>query len=67
MRKLRDLVRMMEDFNATLAAARNAGNLIEPAQAAHDERKRMDLENMQHRKKWAKPESWTPNDVDARD
>ena len=52
-RKLLDLVRKMENFDATLAAARNAGNPIEPAQAALDERKRMELEAMHLRDKWS--------------
>ena len=52
-RKLLDLVRKMENFDATLAAAYNAGNPIEPTQAAHDERKRMELEAMHLREKWS--------------
>ena len=52
-RKLLDLVRKMENFDATLAAACNAGNAIEPARAAYDERKRMELEAMHLREKWS--------------
>ena len=52
-RKLLDLVRKMENFDATIAAASAAGKLIEPAQAALDERKRMELESMHLRQKWA--------------
>jgi hypothetical protein len=52
-RKLLDLARKMENFDATLAAARAAGKPIDPAPAAREERKRMELESMQLRAKWA--------------
>jgi hypothetical protein len=52
-RKLLDLARKMENFDATLAAARAAGKPIEPAEAALDECKRMELESMHLREKWA--------------
>ena len=52
-RKLLDLVRKVENFDATLVAAREAGKPIEPAQAALDERKRMELEAMHLRDKWS--------------
>jgi hypothetical protein len=52
-RKLLDLVRKMENFDATLAASRGAGKPIEPAKSALDERKRMELEAMHLREKWS--------------
>jgi hypothetical protein len=52
-RRLLDLVQKMENFDATLAAARAAGKPIEPAQPALDERKRMAQEALQLRAKWA--------------
>jgi hypothetical protein len=53
MRKLLDLARKMENFDATLATARSAGKPIEPAPAALDERKRMELESKHLREKWS--------------
>ena len=52
-RKLLDLVRKMENFDATLAAARAAGKSIDPAPAAFDERKRMEFESQHLREKWS--------------
>lgn len=52
-RKLLDLARKMENFDATLAAARAAGKPIQPAQEALNERERMEQESMHLRKKWA--------------
>ncbi len=53
MRKLLDLARKMENFDATLSAARSVGKPIEPALAALDERKRMELESKYLREKWS--------------
>lgn len=52
-RKLLDLVRRIENFDATIAAASAAGKPIEPEQSAYDERKRMEQEVMHLREKWA--------------
>ena len=52
-RKLIDLARKMENFDATLAAVRSAGKPIEPAPAALGERKRMELEYKHLREKWS--------------
>jgi hypothetical protein len=53
LRKLLDLVRKIENFDATLAAARAAGKPIAPTQPALDERKRMEQEAASLRNKWA--------------
>lgn len=52
LRRLLDLTRKMENYDATLAAARGAGKPIEPEQPAVEERKRMELESMHLREKW---------------
>ena len=52
-RKLLDLVRKMENFDATLAANGGGSTPIKPTQAAYDERKRMELEAMHLRDKWS--------------
>ena len=52
-RRLLDLVRKMENFDATLAAAREAGKPIEPTNDAYTERKRMELEATHLRDKWS--------------
>lgn len=52
LRKLLDLVRKIENFDATVAAARVAGKPIEPTQTARDERKRMEQEAVHLREKW---------------
>lgn len=51
-RRLLDLARKMENFDATLAAAREAGKPIEPSEDGYAERRRMDLEAMHLRDKW---------------
>jgi hypothetical protein len=53
MRRLLELARKMENFDATLAAMQAAGKPIEPGSEAHDERKRMELESIHLREKWA--------------
>lgn len=53
MRKLLDLARKMENFDATTAAARSAGKPMEPAPAAYDERERMEMESKHLREKWS--------------
>jgi hypothetical protein len=52
-RKLVDLARRMENYDATLAAYRAAGKPIEPEPAAADERRRMELQSMDLREKWS--------------
>lgn len=52
LRKLLDLVRKIENFDATVAAARAAGKPIDPTQSALAERKRMGLEAAHLREKW---------------
>ncbi|WP_426211101.1 hypothetical protein [Massilia sp. TWP1-3-3] len=52
-RKLLDLMRKMENFDATLGASRAAGMLIEPGPAAFDERKRMEPLSKHLREKWS--------------
>jgi hypothetical protein len=52
-RKLLDLVRRMENFDATIAASQAAGKAIQPEQSALDERKRMEREALHLREKWA--------------
>jgi len=51
-RKLLHLVRKLENFDATVAAARAAGEAIEPEQSALDERKRIEKESVYLREKW---------------
>lgn len=53
LRELLDLVRDLENFDATIVAMRSAGKPIEPAQSAYDERKRKELRIVQLRTKWA--------------
>jgi hypothetical protein len=43
----------MENYDATLAAYRSAGNPIDPEPVAIDERKRMELESLKLREKWS--------------
>lgn len=52
-RKLLDLVRKIENFDATIAASQAAGKPIQPEQSAFDERKRMEQEAVHLREKWA--------------
>jgi hypothetical protein len=52
-RKLLDLVRRMENFDATIAASQAASKAIQPEQTALDERKRMEREALHLREKWA--------------
>ncbi|MYM92603.1 hypothetical protein [Duganella vulcania] len=52
LRRLLDLTRKMENFDATLAAARTAGKPIDPKQPALDERRRMEQEATHLRAKW---------------
>lgn len=51
--KLLDLVRKVENFDATLAASHMAGKAIEPTQDAYDQRKRHERRIVQLRDKWA--------------
>lgn len=53
LRRLLDLTRQMENFDATLAAASAAGKPIDPSQQAYDERSRMQQEAMHLRGKWS--------------
>lgn len=52
-RKLLELARKMENYDATLAAYRAIGKPIEPEPTAIDERKRIQLESMKLREKWS--------------
>ena len=53
LRELLDLVRKVENFDATLAASQMAGKAIEPTQDAYDQRKRHEQRIVQLRDKWA--------------
>jgi len=53
LRRLLDLTRKIENFDATLAAASAAGKPIEPGEEAYKERKRMEQESLHLREKWA--------------
>lgn len=53
LRELLDLVRKVENFDATLAASHMAGKAIEPSQDAYDQRKRHEQRIVQLRDKWA--------------
>ena len=53
MRKLIDLVPKIENFDATIAAARTTGESITPTRRALDERSRMEQEAVHLRTKWA--------------
>lgn len=51
-RKLLELTRKMENYDATLAAYQAAGKPIQPKPAGEAERKRMGLEAIHLRSKW---------------
>lgn len=53
LRELLDLVRKVENFDATLAASQMSGNPINPAPDAYVERKRNEQRIVQLRHKWA--------------
>ncbi|MBD8531696.1 MULTISPECIES: hypothetical protein [unclassified Massilia] len=53
LRELLDLVRKLENFDATLAASQMAGKPIEPAEGAYEERKRYEQRIIYLRNKWA--------------
>jgi hypothetical protein len=52
-RELLDLVRKIENFDATLAASQMAGKPISPAPDAYELRKRNEQRIVQLRDKWA--------------
>lgn len=52
LRRLLELTRKMENFDATLAVARDMGKPIIPDQAALDKHKRMGIEAVELRAKW---------------
>ena len=53
LRELLDLVRKVENFDATLAASQMAGKPIEATQDAYDQRKRHEQRIVHLRDKWA--------------
>lgn len=53
LRELLDLVRKVENFDATLAASQMSGNPIDPAPGAYDQRKRNEPRIVQLRDKSA--------------
>jgi hypothetical protein len=53
LRELLDLVRKVENFDATLAAARMAGQPIEPATDGYEQRRRNEQRIVHLRDKWA--------------
>lgn len=53
LRELLDLVRKVENFDATVAAARAAGKPIDPTPDAQDARKRNEQRIVYLRDKWA--------------
>lgn len=52
LRELLDLVRKVENFDATLAASQMTGEPIEPAPDAYEQRKRNEQRIVQLRGKW---------------
>jgi hypothetical protein len=53
LRELFDLVRKVENFDATLAAYQLAGKPIQPAPDAYEQRRRNEQRIVQLRDKWA--------------
>lgn len=53
LRELLDLVRKVENFDATLAASQMAGSPINPAPGAYEQRKRNEQRIVELRDKWA--------------
>jgi hypothetical protein len=53
LRELLDLVRKVENFDATLAASHMFGKAIEPTQDAYNQRKWNEQRIIQLRDKWA--------------